>query len=113
MQNNLTNSAYCSGVPDRFLSSTSKAGDLVRYVTCFLQQYVVPFLFALAVVIFIYGIVKFMATQDSSEREQGKQMMLWGVIAIAVMFCVWGLVQIFGDTIGVKSIIPQLPVNAR
>ncbi len=115
-----TVSGYCaSGVPDAPLSgganTTSKVGDVVKFVACFLEQSIIPFLFALAIGVFVYGMVKFIGTQDSSEREQGKQFMLWGIVSLAVMFSIWGLVGLLGDTFGVTSggrgLIPQLPVN--
>jgi hypothetical protein len=66
-------------------------------------------LFAIATIVFVYGVVKFIGNEESAEKEDGKQFMLWGVIALAVMFSVWGLVRIFNNTFGVANIIPQLP----
>ncbi len=105
-----TSSAYCVNVSPT-LFGKAEFSEVVKFVVCFLQQSIVPFLFAIAVCVFFWGMVKFMSTGDSSEREQGKQFMLWGVIALAVMFSVWGLVDLFGQTFQVKSVIPQLPVN--
>ena len=105
---------YCQGAPSVLVgdaNTTYQLGDIIKYVVCFLEQSIVPFLFALAIGVFIYGMIKFIGTQDSGEREQGKQFMLWGVIALAVMFSVWGLVSILGNTFGVRNAIPQLPVN--
>ncbi len=103
---------YCStGVPSTLVGDSKNFADVVKYVACFLQQSIVPFIFALAIAVFVYGMVKFIGTQDSGEREQGKQFMLWGVVSLAVMFSVWGLVSILGNTFGVGNVIPQLPVN--
>ena len=107
-----TASAYCAtGVPDTVFGGSGKFDSAVKFVVCFLEQFIVPFLFAIAVVVFFWGMVKFMSTNDTAEREQGKQVMLWGVIGLAVMFCVWGLVYLFSSTFGVRDLIPQLPVN--
>lgn len=106
-----TSSAYCADVPATLFSGQTEFSGVVKFVVCFLEQSIVPFLFAIAVCIFFWGMVKFMSTGDSSEKEQGKQFMLWGVIALAVMFSVWGLINLFGETFHVKSVIPQLPVN--
>ena len=110
------NSSYCTGGSnDTLLGSGSgssyQISDVIKYIVCFLEQSIVPFLFALALCVFIYGMAKFIGTQDSGEREQGKQFMLWGIIALAVMFSVWGLVAILGNTFGVNNVIPQLPVS--
>lgn len=108
-----TATGYCSsGVPETLIGDSKNVADLVKYVVCFLQGFIIPFIFALSICVFIYGMVKFIGTEESSEREQGKQFMLWGIIALAVMFSVWGIVAILRNTFGVTgNVIPQLPVN--
>lgn len=115
--NSAAPSAYCTNVPTTF-TGAPPSGDghatfssIVKFSVCFLEQSIIPFLFAIAVVVFIYGVVKFIGTQDSSEREQGKQFMLWGIVALAVMFSVWGIVNLLGLTFNVHNVVPQLPVN--
>lgn len=108
----LSKNSYCAGFAGNrsiFLAG-STVGDLVKFVTCFIQDLIIPLLFVLAFAAFIWGMVKFIMSQQSAEREDGKQFMLWGVIALAVMFSVWGLVKIFQDTFQVKNAIPQLTV---
>jgi len=52
-----------------------------------------------ALFFFVIGIVRFIATSgDDKSREQGKQLMFWGVIALAAMVAVWGLVNIIKVT---------------
>jgi len=103
---------YCSsGVPDTLIGGSNTVTDVIKYLTCFIQDSIIPLVFALAIAVFVYGVVKFIGTEDSSERESGKQFMLWGVIALAVMFSVWGLVSILGNTFGVRNVLPLLPVN--
>ena len=104
---------YCSGVSDTLLPGQGRFDTVIQFVVCFLQQSVVPLIIALAVTVFIWGMVKFIAAGESSEREAGKQFMLWGIIGLTVIFCVWGLVNILGNTFGVKSVIPQLPVDGK
>lgn len=111
-----SSSGYCSGVSSsqgllQAGGSSTKFDDVVKYVVCFFQQFIIPFLFAVAIAVFIFGMVRFIATEDASEREKGRQFMLWGVIGLTVMFCVWGLVNILNSTFGVKTVFPQLPTN--
>lgn len=64
------------------------------------------FLFALAVMLFIWGVVKFIAnTGDTAEHEKGKSFILWALIAWVVLLSIWGIVNIvlsgtFGITPG-------------
>ncbi len=101
----------CSSTSDSFniTAGGTNTRTIVKSIVCLLEDSVVPLLFALAVAIFIWGTVKFIATNDSAEKEQGRQFMIWGIVALAIMFCMWGLVNLFNVTFGVQSTIPQLP----
>ena len=58
---------------------------------------------------FIWGVTKYVInSSDEAKKEKGRQFMLWGLIALTVMFSIWGLVGIFGSTFGVDVIIPQV-----
>ncbi len=66
---------------------------------------------SLALVYFLSGVLKYVAHGgDQAKREEGKNVMIYGIIALAVMVSVWGLVQILTDTFGISSTIPLLPV---
>ena len=108
-----TTTGYCANVNPSLtlMSSGDKIGTVLQNVTCLIEGSIIPLLFAAALMVFIWGVVKFIGTEDSTEREQGKQFMLWGIIAIAVMFSIWGLVKVLGDTFGVHTFIPQLPTD--
>ena len=84
--------------------------SVAGYITCTIKYSVIPFMFAVALLIFIWGIVKFFIVDadEEAKRSQGKQFMIWGLIALTVMISVWGLARIFGSTLGFNtSIIPQ------
>jgi hypothetical protein len=108
-----TSSRYCSGVSGTLLASGSKVSDVMQFFTCFIQSSILPLLFMLALAVFIWGMVKFIASGQSSDKEEGQQFMLWGIIALTVMFSVWGLVKILGDTFGVSNVVPQLTTNPK
>ncbi len=55
----------------------------------------IPVLIALAVLAFMLGIVKYLF----GKKENGKEMMFWGIIALFVMTSVWGLVGILRGTL--------------
>ena len=90
-------------------------GKLFSYAICILGRYVVPFLFALGLVIFLVGVVKYIKSGDNEEaREAGRGLMLFGIIALFVMTAVWGLVEIlyrsiFGGTSRSEFKMPGLP----
>ena len=84
---------------------------VLGYFTCIINDSVIPFLFALAIVMFIWGAVKFFIinSDEEAKREQGKQFMIWGIIALAIMLSVWGLVGILTSTFGVRgNVLPRV-----
>ena len=58
---------------------------------------------ALTVLVFIWGIIKFMRSDDSKEKEEGKKYMFWGIIAIFVMFSMWGLVALIQNSFDLNN----------
>lgn len=94
-----------------FAGSEKRFQDLVRYGTCLIGAVIIPFIFALATVVFMWGAVQFlvMGAGDEEKRTKGKQLMIWGIIALAVMIGVWGLVEIVGNTFGIDTgFLPQI-----
>lgn len=85
--------------------------DLINFLTCTLMQAVVPLLVGLAVVFFVYGIIKFFLNPDNEEKKkEGKTFILWGIIALFVMVSIWGLVGILSGTfLDGKTVLPGLP----
>jgi hypothetical protein len=86
-------------------------GDLVYYGACIIVSSIIPFVFALTIAVFVWGVVQYIAgAEEEEKRAQGRQFMLWGIIALTVMVSVWGLVKILGATFGIQYLIPQVHV---
>ena len=52
-----------------------------------------------AVVVFIWGLVVFIAKSgDETAKEEGRRKMVWGIIAIFVMVSVWGIVRLISTS---------------
>ena len=85
--------------------------NLLDYITCIIANSVIPLLFAGAAIMFIWGVVKFFIidADEEAKRAQGRQFMIWGIIALAVMLSVWGLAGILGSTFGINtSVLPTV-----
>lgn len=66
------------------------------------------FLFALAVVYFLYGVLEFLFNQENEEKKTtGKSHMLWGVIGITIMLGVWTMLNIMINTLDIKGVNPE------
>lgn len=96
-------SLYTNGTKTTF-------STLIAYIVCIINTSIIPFVFGLALVAFLYGVVRYVLnTENENEREKGKQFMIWGVVALTVMVAIWGIVAIFGNTFGFESsVIPQV-----
>lgn len=67
-------------------------GNLLRDFQGILDL-VVPILIGVAVVVFLWGVVKFIANAgDEEARKEARGTMIWGIIGIVVMVSIWGLV---------------------
>ncbi|HEU0085427.1 MAG TPA: pilin [Candidatus Paceibacterota bacterium] len=114
-----------SGVANQFLQNTSQLGntpgtcsiaatgaslgDLMNYATCLITKSVIPLIFSLAVLLFVWGVVQYVISGANEEqKDKGKNFMIWGIIALTVMVSVWGIVRIVGDTFGIEYAIPQV-----
>lgn len=106
----MTNVAYAAEPVNvcKDVKMDSIAG-IFNWASCTLIKAVIPFLFTLATVAFIWGVITYFLNPDNEEkRKKGKEYLLWGLIALFVMVSMWGLVALLTDTFGVKSLIPQL-----
>ncbi len=95
------------------IANNPKFQDLLCYITRIINDAIIPLIFTLAVVMFIWGVVQyFLGSDEEGKRTKGKQFMIWGILALTVMLTVWGLVKIVGSTFGLKtSVLPQVRPN--
>jgi hypothetical protein len=64
----------------------------------------IPMAFAVAVIYFFWGVAKYIGKAgDPKAQEEGKNIMIGGVIGIAVMASVYGLVGYLQDTLGITN----------
>lgn len=64
---------------------------------------VIRVLMLAAVAYFIYGVIKFVIAGDAEEKGEGRTMMINGIIGLAVIIGLWGLVRILLATFGVNE----------
>lgn len=92
-------------------SEISDISSLVVWVICFIMKALVPLAFALALVLFIWGVIKYVINADNeAKRKEGGKFILWGIVALFVMLSVWGLVAVLSNTFNLDTAIPQLPI---
>ena len=86
-------------------SFAEQIGDLIDIL--------IPIVFALALLLFLWGLAKYIFAAGNEEaKEGGKRIMIWGIIALFVMASVWGIVTFLQDLFGVDETsidIPEIP----
>ena len=85
--------------------------DAAAVVTQIINGVLVPLVFAIAFVVFIWGIFQYFIAggHDEEAKEKGKSLMLYGLIGFFLMIAVWGLVNILLGTFNLNNGIPNLP----
>jgi hypothetical protein len=84
--------------------------QLVVDTITLITSYALQILLALTILVFLYGLMKFMfkGRESNTARAEGRQVMLWGIIGIFVITSIWGLVAIASSLIGHTSVVvPQ------
>lgn len=73
---------------------------------------IIQILFALALMYFLFGVYGFIKNADNAtERAKSGKAILWGIVGLAVMVSVWGLVAIVAGTFGEGIGIPQVKLT--
>lgn len=77
-------------------------GDMIRLM--------IPILIALAVVVFFWGLVKYIWGQGK-DTEGGRKTMIAGLISLFVMVTLWGILAFAAGTIGIGGFNNGSPLN--
>ena len=97
-----TASALVFAAPLIAFGAVNDVNDLGRLIIDIINKVLVPVLFAIAFNVFLWGAFKTFIWGATSEetKDEGKNLMLWGLIGFLVMASVWGLVAIINNTLG-------------
>ncbi len=84
---------------------------IVLFINLLLKM--LPIVFGLAILVFWWGLAKFiLKAGDESAREEGKQIMKWGIVALVVMVSLWAIVTLVSGEFGITLRgLPLLPVS--
>lgn len=79
--------------------------NIIQKVNNAILTPIITLLFALAAGYFLYGLLKFIQNQDNdTAQEEGKRHMVWGIVGIAVMVAVYGILHVIqASVVGLTS----------
>ena len=72
-----------------------KIGDILNLI--------VPILIVLGVIYFVWGIISYVISDDEEAKTSGRNRIIAGIIGLAVIVSVWGLVRILTNTFGIST----------
>lgn len=97
--------------------SGGEFGNFFRALVTFMNGVLVPFVFALAFLVFIWGMFKafILGGSDEAKQSEGKALMFYAIIGFVVMVSLWGIVNLVAEGFGLSGEgvqnIPNLPTT--
>ena len=85
--------------------------DIAIWAKCIIGAIVIPGIFTLAFVVFLWGVFKFVRSSEQKDKEESKQFIYMGLIGLFVMVSVWGIIKILNTTLGINSTVPTLQTD--
>ncbi len=78
----------------------NSADPLIGRILEYVVNPIIGFLFAVAVLYFLWGVFKFiMNSEESTARSEGQQHMIWGIVGIVIMVSAYGLINFISATL--------------
>lgn len=94
-----------------FAQTIDSVQSLASFVINFINNVAVPLVFALAFIVFIWGVFQYFIAGAHSDdaKKKGRSFMLYGIVGFFLMVSVWGLVRILTGTLNLNNSQPIFP----
>jgi hypothetical protein len=63
----------------------------------------IPFFLAIAVVVFIYGVITFILATGADDKSKARNYIIYGIIGIAVIVSLFGVIKLLQSTFGIDA----------
>lgn len=89
----------------------------LKNIIAFMNGTLVPLIFAIAFLVFLWGMFKtfILGGSDEGKQEEGKHLMMYAIAGFVVMVSLWGIVNLVARGFGFQGQniqnIPNLPIN--
>ncbi len=96
--------------------ATGEIGQFVQNVIRFMNGVLVPAVFAIAFLVFLWGMFKtfILGGSDPEKQSEGKSLMVYAIVGFVIMVSLWGIVNLvargFGLAEPAPSALPDLPI---
>jgi hypothetical protein len=63
----------------------------------------IPVIITLGIIYFVWGVVSYVIGDSEEAKKKGKDRMIYGIIGLAIIVGMWGVVKILTETFGVTD----------
>lgn len=95
----------------------TEVSTFLKNLIAFMNGTLVPAIFAIALLIFLWGMFKtfILGGADHEKQHEGQQLMMYAIAGFVIMVSIWGIVNLVARGFGFQGQniqnIPNLPVN--
>ncbi|MCA9356066.1 MAG: hypothetical protein R3B64_02735 [Candidatus Paceibacterota bacterium] len=88
------------------IAYASSVDTLIANINRVIINPLIIFIFSLALVYFIWGVIEFISAGDNKgdKKEQGRSHMLWGIVGMFIMISVFAILRLIANSIGADDI---------
>ncbi len=89
----------------------------IKNIVSFMNGTLVPLIFAIAFLVFLWGMFKtfILGGSDHEKQHEGQQLMMYAIAGFVIMVSLWGIVNLVARGFGFQGQniqnIPNLPIN--
>ena len=82
------------------LAQFGEIDSFIAKITTFINNTLIPLIFAVALVVFMWGIFRLFIHKNAEEAEAGKKLALYAVVGFVLMVSIWGIVNLIANGLG-------------
>ena len=83
---------FLASLPTVVFAAPENFRDFVKKILDIINNSIVPLILALALLVFLWGVFKYFIADSSKAKEEGRNLLVWGLLSFFVMLTVWGIV---------------------
>ena len=97
-----------------FALAQGELGEVTSFlsnIVTFMNETLVPLIFALAFLVFLWGMFKtfILGGSDEGKQEEGKSLMVYAIVGFVIMVSLWGIVNMLAAGFGFEGENITLP----
>ena len=79
-----------------------------------IQSVLIPLAFSLCLFYFFWGVAKYIKSAgNEKDTEQGKRIMIWGIVGLFVATSIWGIISFIQKELGIPEVKDVTTTNSK